>query len=380
MKADNKPLCDEIARLERSIDPEALVHFFAGLYDRESGGFYYSNSARDNPQFYPDIESTSQAVTVLSSFGMFSLKDKSSYPSCFGSALADFYLARQDEESGFFYDSQFGKDVSESKKGRNTSQALTRLEYMGIEPRVPSPYSRDTGSLAPVLGEQYASIQSFREWLDSMEWDSDDGHKQYYYGNMLSASKGSIIAAGFLDYTRDYLKARQNRKTGLWGKKKDSQAMNAAMKISTLYDSVYPYPCVEKMLISVLDIVKSEEPYSVATLWNPLVLMREIIRTSGEIPENISWIMNEKLRELLSISVDRVQRFKKDDGGYSYYPECSSRTSQGVTVSLGLAEGDVNATMLATASLRDTMCVIAGARGTDILARYRDEFFDAILR
>ena len=43
-----------------SIYKDTIYLWLAGLYDKEIGGFYYSNSVRDNEPFRPDIESTNQ--------------------------------------------------------------------------------------------------------------------------------------------------------------------------------------------------------------------------------------------------------------------------------------------------------------------------------
>ena len=45
-------------------DP-SMLGWLGGLFDREIGGFYYSNSARDDENFFPDIESTGQAIGIL---------------------------------------------------------------------------------------------------------------------------------------------------------------------------------------------------------------------------------------------------------------------------------------------------------------------------
>ena len=53
-----------------------VVDWLAGIYDNESGGFYYSNSGRDNDGFLPDIESTNQATNYLLSSGIISSCDE----------------------------------------------------------------------------------------------------------------------------------------------------------------------------------------------------------------------------------------------------------------------------------------------------------------
>ena len=54
---------------------EELIDWYAGLYDPKIGGYYYSNSARDNESYagvtlLPDLESTYQVLSFLSKSGM----------------------------------------------------------------------------------------------------------------------------------------------------------------------------------------------------------------------------------------------------------------------------------------------------------------------
>ena len=383
MNETDKALISELERFDRMIDCEGLVRLAAKLFDRETGGFYYSLSARDGEGFYPDIESTAQMMVTLTSLGLFKYSDAGSdrLPLWVRDGFVEFFRDRQDEDSGFFFDKQFGKEVSESKKGRNTGQAIGRLREMGASPKYPLPFeraAREEGK-AVSTATHLASLESYRVWLDSFDWESEEGHKQYYAGNMISASRASIEAAGFLDYTREYLAERQNAATGMWGRNADSMAMNAAMKISGIYDDRYKYPHVEEMIGSILGIVSAEEPYSVATLWNPLVLVRNILRSYGEMSEELKEKINEIKLPLIRLSIDRCERFKKPDGGCSYYPDKSSKTSQGVVVSLGLAESDANATMLGTASMRDTMfSIVRLGDHKPLLEEYNGLFFELI--
>ena len=383
MNLTDKALISELLRFDEMINCEGLVRLAARLYDKQTGGFYYSLSAMENDGFYPDIESTAQMLVTLTSLGLFKYSERGSerFPSAFADKLVAFFKDRQDKESGFFFDKQFGKTVTESKKGRNTGQSIGRLREMGEAPLYPLPFEREGAKEDPreALVPHFASLESYKAWLDAFDWESEDGHKQYYAGNMLSASKSSIEAAGFLDFTREYVTARQNPETGMWGKYKNSNAMNAAMKLSHLYDSEHKYPRVEKMIGSILEIVIAEEPYSIATLWNPLVLVRNILAGYGEISGELKEKINEVKFPLIKLSIDRCERFKKPDGGCSYYPELSSKTSQGVVVSLGLSESDVNATMLGTASMRDTMfSIVRLGEHKPLLSEYNSLFFELI--
>jgi hypothetical protein len=155
--------------------------------------------------------------------------------------------------------------------------------------------------------------------------------------------------------------------------------MNAAMKISHLYDDKHKYPNVEKMINSIADIVEKEVPYSISTLWNPLVLVQNILRSYGDIPAELEELINEKKLPLIQTCIDRMEIFKKPDGGYSYNPDISSSTSQGAVVSLGLAEGDVNATLLGTASMLSSISYVAAKKREPLILKdYNKLFFELI--
>ena len=66
----------ELEKLYGIFDAGTLT-WAARLLDPEIGGFYYSNSARDNEGFLPDVESTTQLVGVLSGadFGKYGSAD-----------------------------------------------------------------------------------------------------------------------------------------------------------------------------------------------------------------------------------------------------------------------------------------------------------------
>ncbi len=58
-----------LAELDREFNKEAL-DWLIGMYDPKSGGMYYSGSSRDNERFEPDIESTTQTVSLLQNLGL----------------------------------------------------------------------------------------------------------------------------------------------------------------------------------------------------------------------------------------------------------------------------------------------------------------------
>ena len=86
-----------------------VIDWFAGLFDAKVGGYYYSNSARDNDfveykgvkyLLRPDSESTNQALGFWTSSGMCS--DISELPSWMIEKMAD-YIMKNDGTVDDFY-------------------------------------------------------------------------------------------------------------------------------------------------------------------------------------------------------------------------------------------------------------------------------------
>ena len=82
-----KALCDAL-RAWHELYTDEVVEWLAKLYDAKIGGWYYSESARDNDtveyrektyKLLPDVESTNQALCFLESAGMVDDFD-ASYP------------------------------------------------------------------------------------------------------------------------------------------------------------------------------------------------------------------------------------------------------------------------------------------------------------
>ena len=153
-----------------------------------------------------------------------------------------------------------------------------------------------------------------------------------------------------MKYAVEYITERQNAATGMWGEECNFLALNAAMKLSYFYNqNTVPYPNVENMLKSVVEIVKKETPSTLSATWNPLALVRNARNSfpKSKFPPELQELINPHYAELFNILADRVDAFKQPDNGYGYLPYGSSAKSQEATVSLGLREGDVNGTYLA---------------------------------
>ena len=109
---------------------ERFYLWLADLYDPETGGFYYSNSARDTVGYLPDLESTRQVMTFLDNSGMSSAAGGWNYAISDGMArsLTAFVKELQSSEDGYFYHPQWeGLTTSVSRLSRDADWAIVLL-------------------------------------------------------------------------------------------------------------------------------------------------------------------------------------------------------------------------------------------------------------
>ena len=69
-------------------------------------------------------------------------------------------------------------------------------------------------------------------------------------------------------------------------------------------------------------------------------------------------IVNERAVEMIYNSMKKLDKFKQADGTFGYNQGSSASHTQGVWVSKGLPEGDVNATALASSMYRAVFTVL----------------------
>ena len=86
--------------------------------------------------------------------------------------------------------------------------------------------------------------------------------------------------------------------------------------------------------------------------------------------------MQKNAAYLIRNTYNKSAVFKKPDGAFSYYPETSIASSQGAPVALvGLPEGDVNATAIASTGTLINMCLALGIKPIPIFCREDGEIF-----
>ena len=109
---------DEVRKIYGMFDHRMLV-WMAKLWDSDTGGFYYSNSARDNDGFLPDLESTNQAIGFITKQCRLGRGEENGdmpitkLPENIAKKICDFAYNLQDED-GYFYHPQWGKEIPET--------------------------------------------------------------------------------------------------------------------------------------------------------------------------------------------------------------------------------------------------------------------------
>ncbi|MBQ8322288.1 MAG: hypothetical protein IJX92_08000 [Clostridia bacterium] len=319
---------------------DALVDWLAGLFDSEYGGFYYSESARDNNQvlysdkYYdllPDIESTSQALGIISSSGMIKEFDdvRDALPEWMQKALVKFMKERQDP-NGYFYHPQWTKEMVDthySRRGRDLTSALGVLDQLGARPTYDTILEKNgdgkrwdgtpvsaTGLTMPIESSAIIAVSrvvaaasealvpshlvddvAFKNYLagfDDPEGEYYIYEDSYWIGNQLSSQAAQIAARdktlkemgkdySLIDILGDWLDERCIEETGNWHKASADgnvtgpakfAALNGFMKISTAYNSIgraLPYPSAS--VNSAIDTITMEyttETPTVCWLYN----------------------------------------------------------------------------------------------------------------
>ena len=348
---------DEIRKIYGMFDERMLI-WLAELYDPEIGGFYYSNSARDNDGFLPDLESTNQAIGfIVKQCRLGRGEEKgdmpiTKLPENIAKKICDFAYNLQDED-GWFYHPQWGKEIPETRKGRDHMAAWRLIEPLGVECKYVRPTKRPkTGEKKMELPEQYSSIDAFRAWLDSKELE--DG-KSYPFGHYINSTTGNLFKAGkeYIDVLIEWLNEHQNPENGLWESKVTYNSVSGLMKLGLCYPDFgasLPYP--ERSFESAMAAVLSDEPVTFGCeFYNAWAAMNASIKSmefSGdtELAERCRKRLRDAAPELIRVTGEKMAKCRVSDGSFAYFTEESGKTcprSQGVLVALdNVREGDIN--------------------------------------
>jgi hypothetical protein len=350
-----------------SLYSDELIDWFAGLYDVEIGGYYYSQSARDNEKtiynekeylLLPDAESTCQALGFWSGSG---LADKtggtyaSALPEWMKNDIANYIYNLQDPD-GYFYHPQWGKNISLSRRGRDFNWSLSMLEALGRTPKYPT--ILDAGkddkkeNEATLIPDHLSSPEKFAEYLEN----TNINEMSYNIGNQLSSQFPQIKAMGLDKQLLDFLDAHQHPESGHWHKELNYYAVNGIMKISGVYNAAgRPIPnAMAAARSAIFAITSDEQVNAVVDLWNTWIAVRAIVtnlRKAGDEASAAEIVKTlwDNAPAMIRKSREKIAPFQKEMGSFSYGRVHACPTSQGAPVTFGYqSEGDINATVISS--------------------------------
>ena len=382
-----------LKKLNAFFDGRKLAEWAGNLYDPEIGGFYYSNSARDTEGYAPDLESTWQTLTLLSSFG--GISSLNAIPDDIKEKIVKFTKSTQSPVDGYFYHPQWpqGKENLQSDRyGRDMGWACALIKNLKPygEDQYPN-YCTPTGTkckahadnddncfkksapaassveTAPVQRRpqdpDYSSREAFCAWLEEYEKDikiaSGNAH-------MLAALRDEIVAKGYGNDILDFYDRIQAElyeeqisagiePTGVWQTNMDYHVVWGVWKHLYYYNygpisrpiNLKYVPYMVRSCVKVL-MMKIDRWHAMNDLFNQWVSIGAIIdnvrRHHGEEAVMVVYdIVRESAAELVDATIEKISPFKLDDGTVVY---CSNglgmKSIYGVPIAEGVREGDAN--------------------------------------
>ncbi len=353
-----------------------MVAWQAELYSPEHGGFYFSNSARDNDsvlykgvehKLLPDVEST------IASFGFFvesgvsgGREPKDFLPGWLRKKVADFVYALQDED-GYFYHPQWGKDIGDLRKTRDLGTSIRLLRLDDREPKYPSPtsqMSKEGGYDISNAPERFRSVENFKKYLYE---ELDFKTKAYHSGSVLSSgfgelrNYGEMLGVDFVRMVIDLLNENQHSDTGLWHTESDYYGTNGVHKISKIYNwSGNKIPYVDAAIDTTMKVMVSDlEPQTGVDVYNPWHVLGELIKNKRKCHGATDAEMKAVLDKIyafaphaIRVSAEKVKQFKKYDGGLGGTATAGQASAYGSIVAVpGTNESNINGASCASSAL-----------------------------
>lgn len=361
-------VCDSLADFY-SLYRGSMLEWIASIWDPESGGFYYSLSAKHADEYDPDIESTGQAVGVIQDLGLTS--DPFILPDPFIGKVVN-YLRELQDPDGYFYHKKWGKDINTSRRARDLASAKWVIEGYGSSLKYTSAIDRISTAKSDAnaeykIPEHLKDKESFLRYLDGLNINKNS----YSTGQIIAMQAPEIKAAGLDSVCVDFLNATQ-KENGIWESELSYATANGVLKICHAYNAFgADIPRFELVVDAILETAISKDtPNAIVDVFNPLMgvhYLRNIIKNTGraERIESAEKRIAAKAVEIIDLTKSKISAFRQDSGGFSYLPRGQKRGefawSQGVIVAPGLDEADMNATQLAKA----TQLLLTEALGLD---------------
>ena len=347
-----------------------LCTWLAKLFDPDIGGFYYSNSGRDNEYIewqgekvyvLPDLESTNFAITLMQRSGM--INDFSEIPDWMREKIVNFTCSLQRESDGHIYHPQWGDRADATKHGRDLTAAAGLCDAFKFKLPYPTPMERlkaavdnagNASKATTALSDHLKSREAFLKYLESLSWWDTEGVAAYGAGHKLASQAATIRAAGLGDVMCDFLDSIQDKETGCWGVIPGYPALNAFFKTGVAYRGMGRIiPNIDKVAYSAMDIMCDPNTdnrtvcYQFNAWWCILVCYGEYEKAGNY--EGLAKLKAEVLRrapECIRATKKKTTPFKCEDGSYSYYYHQNCPTPGGIPKVVVCKEGDVDATII----------------------------------
>ena len=281
-----------------SIYTDGIYKWLASIWDGEAGGFYYSCSARDNEGFFPDIESTCQALGHLEGAGI--VKSLMDYPEGMRKKVLNFLKSKQDPDDGYFYHPHWGKNIGTSRRARDMNKALEVIKQMGDAPLYTPACDRIREQMASnsadsensTVPEHLRSKAAFLEYLEAFEINKNS----YTAGHRIGAQAKEIIAAGLRDVAYEFLNSTQ-KDNGLWEDTLTYGASNGLMKISCAYRTLKGVlPRMDKAFDASIEIALSPDDMyqGITCVYNPPFTILNLLETMKDIGDTEGYELSKK--------------------------------------------------------------------------------------
>lgn len=316
-------------------------------------------SGRDDPNMEPAIEMTSWGLDVLYKYTDCNFSDM---PDDIKQKFIDFFNDRQDPETGFYIDKQ--GEVNWREAARTNSAVRYAFQKLKAEPRYPLPSENndadsETGSTAKVIPDYFATVDTYIDWIESLDWDNASwgagdivGTHTLYFG-YLDEENAKI----YEDAMFEWLEKRQDPETGLWGKGINFNSISGAFKVAVIYaNGKRTMPNAEKVIESVFKCYSMDRAVNPYFIRNPISLLLMIIQQN----ENLKGQIRQGVIDNIDTILLSFKDFLCPDGGFSAGKGKSMVAFGGVTGSHGLYEGDIDATLMMLIVRNELYSILGG--------------------
>ncbi len=378
-------------------------------------GFYFSNSGRDTVGYLPDVESTRQALGMISSAGlcwMYGDSYKEALPKEILESIARYVQVLQSPDGYFRHPQWAHLSDYDMRLNRDLSWSTTLLGVGGLSPYYTTPNGipgigapsdnktkltteldiSDAIAVSKVISvSTYPAVleseESFIAFLKTM--DDSIRRDSYYYGSRMQTYSAQIQVRDktlgtvenptpLMDILINWLNSHINPERGTWvwdeANGGNSYQMgtyaetNGVMKISGLYEVAGArWPAgVKCMEICAAMLTTSEQPTGAVDIYNAWIALgavNNVVANHGTAEERAAasaFMQDFRQRgaaEAVLASRDKLLLFKREDGSFSYWTGASPGYSMGMpTAVIGSVEGDINGALIASADTWGFIC------------------------